>query len=71
MGRRVALVTGALVLLVMAVSSPLMGLAAAEHFKSRKLYGVLEGDWFVLFGLIFAAACVGAAIWVIRLAFAR
>jgi hypothetical protein len=57
---------GALVLLVVAASSPLMGIAAAEEFESRKFYGVFEGDWFALFGLVAAAACIWWAVHLLR-----
>ena len=57
---------GAAVLLVVAASSPLMGLAAAEDFESRRFYGVFEGDWFALFGLIAGAACLWCAIALVR-----
>lgn len=53
-------------LLVVAASSPLMGFAAAEEFESRKLYGVFEGDWFALFGLVAAVACVWWAVRLLR-----
>lgn len=43
-----------------------MGLAAAEDFESRKFYGVFEGDWFALFGLVAGAACLWSAIALVR-----
>ena len=52
---------GALVLIVVGAASPIMGFAAAEQYESRRFYGVFEGDWFFLFGLIAAAACLWAA----------
>ena len=57
---------GACVLIVVAASSPLMGFAAAEEFEGRKFYGVFEGDWFALFGLVAAAACLWCATHLLR-----
>ena len=54
-------VLGAAVLAVVAASAPVMGFAAAEHYEGRRFYGVLEGDWFFLFGLVAAAACTWSA----------
>ena len=30
----------------------LLGYVLSEHFEGRKLGGVMEGDWFFLFGLL-------------------
>ena len=49
-------------LLVLAVSSPLLGLAAAEDFENRKLFGVVEGDWFALVGVVIGAASLWFAV---------
>lgn len=57
---------GALVLGVVAASSPVMGSAAAEYYESRKFYRLLEGDWLFLFALIGGACCVWTAISLLR-----
>jgi hypothetical protein len=59
-------VAGALVLAVVAVSSPVMGWAAAEHYESRKFYRVFEGDWFFLFAFIGGGCCIWAATSLLR-----
>ena len=41
-----------------------MGLGAAEEYENRTFYGVFEGDWFALFGIVAAVACV---VWALRL----
>lgn len=56
----------ALVLLIVAASSPVMGWAAAEQYEGRRFYGIFEGDWFFLFALIAGAACVLAAARLLR-----
>lgn len=48
-------VAGALVLGVVAVTSPVMGWAAAEPYESRKLYRVFEGDWLFLCTMMFTS----------------
>lgn len=64
--RRAFRLLGVVALLVVAASSPLMGFAAAENFESRKFYGIFEGDWFALFGLVAGAACLWWAVTVAR-----
>lgn len=59
-------VVGALVLLLVAASSPVMGFAAAEHYSGRKFYGVLEGDWLFWFGLVAGGASLWFAIDLLR-----
>ena len=54
----------ALVLLVVAAATPVMGYAAAENYESRKFYGIFEGDWFFLFALIAGVACIACA-WIV------
>lgn len=55
-------VASMVVLLVVAASLPYMGFAAAESLDGQKLYGVLEGDWMFLFGLIAAGTCISRTI---------
>ena len=59
-------VAGALVLLLVAVTSPIMGWAAAEHYKGGRFYGVIEGDWLFLFALIAGGCCIWAAVSLLR-----
>lgn len=59
-------VVGALLLLVVAASSPVMGFAAAEHYSGRKFYGVIEGDWLFWFALVAGASTLWVAIGLLR-----
>lgn len=59
-------VFGAIVLLIVAASSPVMAFAAAEQYTGRKFYGVFEGDWLFWFGLISGGASLWAAITLLR-----
>ncbi len=62
---------GALVLVPIAIGNLIGGFAAADYYSERKLYGFLEGDWFFLFGLIGAAACLAIALKTARRVFAK
>ena len=55
-----------MVLLLVAASSPVMAFAAAEEYEGRKFYGIFEGDWLFLFGLIAGGASLWAAIRLLR-----
>lgn len=44
-----------------------MAFAAAEEYEGRRFYGIFEGDWFFLFGLIAGGASLWAAIRLLRL----
>jgi len=63
---RLLRVAGAFVLGVVAASTPVMGWAAAEHYKSRKFYRVFEGDWLFWFSLIAGGCCVWVAVSLLR-----
>ena len=63
---RVARVVGALILLLVAASSPIMAFAAAEQYEGRRFYGVFEGDWLFLSGLIAGGASLWAAVQLLR-----
>jgi len=58
---RLLRVTGALLVGVVAASTPVMGWAAAEHYESRRFYRLFEGDWLFLFSLIAGGCCVWGA----------
>ena len=59
-------VLGALALLVVAASSPVMAFAAAEHYSGRKFYGAFEGDWLFWFGLVAGGTSLWLAIDLLR-----
>jgi hypothetical protein len=40
---------------------PAAGYGASEHYKSQKVYGLIEGDWLMLFSLIAGACTLWAA----------
>ena len=59
-------VAAALVMLVVAATLPVMGEAAADQYESRKFYGVFEGDWLFLCGLIASGSCIWTAVYLLR-----
>lgn len=59
---RLARVIAALVFVIVAASTPVMGYAAAEEYQGRRFYTVFEGDWLFVFALLAGGASVWAAI---------
>jgi hypothetical protein len=59
------------ILLLVAVTTPVMGFAAAEHYEGRRFYGAFEGDWFLLLALVAGGVCLWQAVSLIRLALTR
>ena len=48
------------------MAAPMIGYGVADHFEGRKLLGIMEGDWFFLFGFLAAAVCLWAAVYLVK-----
>jgi hypothetical protein len=69
--KRILWVLFGVLLLIGGLEEPRRGYCLAEHFKGRKLGGILEGDWFFLFGIVFWLAAWALALLAFRRAFRR